>query len=178
VPSSNDPSAPRTIDDGVVENIEQSQDVTRFVFTTQDVTATLGSHTTFRRCHPCAAGSTVSLSQNQLVTQDSFGSATVQGNQYDGIAMPQVRYTITADTVTIPTTGEQLITFSRPFTYSGFVLGALHLDWQGQPDLLFGVSLRGTGTATFQIFSCDGCILPDGRRVYEETQLKYAFESQ
>jgi hypothetical protein len=92
--------------------------------------------------------------------------------------MPQVQYTITADTVTIPTTGEQWITFSSPFTYSGFVLGSLKsFDWL-QPDLLFGVSLRGAGTATFQIFSCDGCITTDGRRIYSETALKYAFEPQ
>jgi probable HAF family extracellular repeat protein len=177
VPRFNDPSAPRTINDGVIENIEQSQDVTRFAFTTEDVTAALGSRTYFRRCRPCAAGSTVSLSQNQLVTEDSSGSATVRGNQYDSIAMPQVRYTITAESVTIPTTGEQLITLSRPFTYSGFVLGASVVPgWLY--DYLFGVSLRGAGTATFQIFSCDECILPDGRRIYSETELKYAFEPQ
>ena len=123
----------------------------------------------------------MSLSQNQFVTQDSQGSATVRGNEYSGrygvVAMPQVRYTIAADDVTIPTTGEQLITFSRPFTYLGFVLGASP-SFGFVFDDLFGVSLRGAGTATFQIFSCDTCIFPDGRRYYVETQLTYAFEPQ
>jgi probable HAF family extracellular repeat protein len=180
VPTFRDPIGPRTINDGVIENIEQSQDVTRFVFTTEDVTAELGSRTTFRRCQPCGAGASVSLSQDQLVTQDSFGWATVRGNEYRGqygyISMPQVQYTITADSFTVPTTGEQLITVSSPFTYSGFVLGTLPFFDYSPPDWLFGVSLRGAGTVTFQIFSCDTCILPDGRRIYSETELKYAFE--
>src|SRR5262249_3677449 len=129
---------------------------------------------------PCGAGNTVSLSQNQLVTEDSFGGATVRGNeyrgQYGGVAMPQVQYTIRADYVTIPTTGEQLLTFSSPFTYLGYVRGALRLG--GIYDELFSVALRGTATVTFQIFSCDTCITPDGRRIYTETQLKYVFEPQ
>jgi probable HAF family extracellular repeat protein len=182
VPTVHDPIDPRTINDGVIENIEQSQGVTSFVFTTEDVTAELGSRTNFRRCQPCAAGASVSLSQNQLVTEDSAGGATVRGNEYRGqygdVLMPQVQYTITADSFTVPTTGEQLITLSSPFTYSGFVLGSLKLFELRQPDLLFGVSLRGAGTVTFQMFSCDGCILPDGRRYYYETELKYAFEPQ
>jgi probable HAF family extracellular repeat protein len=176
VPLFNDPITPRTIRDGVIENIEGSQDVTRFVFTAKHVAASMGSRTAFRRCQPCGAGTVVSLDQNQLVTQDSFGSAIVRGNQYDGLAMPQVRYTISAGSFTVPTTGEQTITVSMPFSYSGFVLGALQSDWRF-PDLLFGVSLRGAGTVTFEMFSCDTCILGDGRRFYFETRLQYAFEA-
>jgi hypothetical protein len=41
-------------------------------------------------------------------------------------------------------------------------------------DDLFGVALRGAGTVTFQIFSCNACILPYGRRYYAETELQYA----
>jgi hypothetical protein len=161
----------------VIEYVEQSQNVIRFAFTTDDVTAALGSRgTTFHRCSPCAAGATVSLSQHSFVTEDSFGSATVRGNEYSGLAMRQVQYAIVADDVTIPTTGEQLITFSSPFSYSGFVLGASVSG--GLYDDLFGVALRGAGTVTFQIFSCDTCILPDGRRFYAETELQYAFEPQ
>jgi probable HAF family extracellular repeat protein len=178
VPASNDPMTPRPISDGVIENVEESQDVTRFAFTTEDVTGTLDSHTYFRRCPPCVAGDTVSLSQNQFGGPDSVGSATVRGNEYSRIPMPLVLFMITADSFTIPTTGEQSITFSTPFTYSGFVLGALRSNFFVEADLLFRVSLRGAGTATFQIFSCDACILPDGRRYYAETQLTYAFEPQ
>lgn len=169
VPGIHDPIPPRAIDDGVIEYIEGSQNVIGFAFTTDDVTAALGSRgTTFHRCSPCGAGATVSLSQNSFVTEDSFGTATVRGNQYRDLAMPQVLYTIAADSVTIPMTGEQSITFTVPFTYSGFVRGA----WQPLifNDSLFVVALRGAGTATFQIFS------PDGGRTYTETQLKYTFE--
>jgi probable HAF family extracellular repeat protein len=171
VPGFRDPMTPRTINDGVIEYIAGSQNVIRFVFTTDDVTAGLGSRgTTFRRCSPCRAGATVSLSQNSLVIEDSFGAATVRGNEYQGLAMPQVLYTITSDAVTIPTTGDRLITFTVPFTYSGVVRGASRTPG-GFYDYLFGVALGGSGTATFQLRSPDGLL-------YEQTELKYVFEPQ
>jgi hypothetical protein len=91
--------------------------------------------------------------------------------------MPQVRYELSVDSVTVPTTGEQSITVSMPFTYSGNVLGALTSDWQ-VPDLLFGISLRGSGTVTLELFSCDGCVFADGRRYYSQTSLQYVFEAR
>jgi probable HAF family extracellular repeat protein len=176
VPGPFDSIPPRAIVDGVIENIEASQDVTHFAFTVNDVTASMGSRTDFRVCQrqPCVAGNVVSLAQNQFVTEDSFGSATVLGNQYDSLAMPQVRYAISAGSFTIPTSGEQSITVSMPFSYSGFVRGAF--ESAGMYDPLFAVSLSGAGTVTFELFSCDTCILPDGRRLYSETKLQYVFE--
>jgi hypothetical protein len=64
-----------------------------------------------------------------------------------------------------------------PFTYTGFVRGALPYDFQG-PDALFGVSLRGAGTVTFVMSSCDGCVLGDGRRYYFQSSLQYVFEAR
>jgi probable HAF family extracellular repeat protein len=128
------PMSPRTINDGVIEVIRRFPQVSRFVFTTGDVTAQLGSRTYFFDCQPCGAGNTVSLSQNILVIEDSSGLATVRGNEYHGqygvVAMPQVQFRITADYVTIPTTGEQLITFSSPFTYSGVRPRSLANAWR------------------------------------------------
>ena len=173
---------PRSISDGVIEVLAPVTGQARFTFTIEDATADVRVREgLYSRCEPCGAGSTVSLGQNVFVTEDAQGTATVRGNEYLGqygpVAMPQVQLTITADYVTIPTTGEQLLTFSSPFTYSGFVVGASPVPG-GPFDPLFGVALRGSGTVTFQIFSCDTCILPDGRRYYSQTQLKYVFEPQ
>jgi hypothetical protein len=171
VPFFTDPSTPRAIVDGVIEDVVGSGELTRFVFTTNDVTASIITDTAFRKCQPCAAGDTVSLDQNQLGSDVSSGTATVLGNQYAAFETPQIVYTISAGSFIVPTTGEQSFTVSMPFSYSGFVLGALRggVDWR-RPDSLFGVSLSGTGTVTFEIFSPDG-------RIYFETKLQYVFEA-
>jgi probable HAF family extracellular repeat protein len=172
------PTSPHIITDGVFEDIGDFSGA-HFAFTTVDVTAQLDSFFVSHKCPqalPCRAGDMVSLGRNQLVTEHSGGSATVRGNEYGGVAMPQVQFTFTADYVTIPTTGEQLLTFSSRFTYSGYVRGAS--IFSGLYDDLFAVALRGSGTVTFQIWSCDTCIDPDGRRTYMETQLKYVFDPQ
>ena len=175
VPGFSDPVPPRTIRDGVIQSV--GGNLTSFVFSVRGVAASLTSFFDLHPCEPCAAGDIVRLSRNQLVTEDSQGSATVRGSQYNNIQMPQVRYTISVDSFAVPTTGEQTITVSMPFRYSGFVLGALQSDWQ-IPDLLFGVSLRGAGTVTFEMSSCDGCVLGDGRRYYFQTSLRYVFETR
>jgi probable HAF family extracellular repeat protein len=174
VPGFSDPVPPRTIRSGVIQSV--NHDLTTFVFTTKGITASLTSFYTLLPCDPCAAGDTLNLSRNQLVTEDSNGSVSVRGNQYDHVPLPQVGYRLSAGSVTVPTTGEQSITVSMPFTYSGNVLGALQSDWQ-LPDLLFGISLRGSGTVTLELFSCDACILGDGRRYYFQMSLQYAFEA-
>ncbi len=175
VPGPFDSSTSRTINDGVIEVLRLVEGEGRFAFTTEDATADVTmAGGLFSRCDPCGPGSLVSLSYNVLVGPDAFGSATVRGNEYTsqyGIPMPEVQLTITADDVTIPTTGDPLITLTVPFMYSGFVLGALAYEWRGQPDLLFGLGLRGAGTATFQVRRLDSGI-------YEQVQLKYVFEPQ
>jgi hypothetical protein len=66
---------------------------------------------------------------------------------------------------------------TAPFTFSGFVLGAVRSDIQ-PPDKLFGIPLKGAGTVRLQLFSCDACVLGDGRRYYDQQQLTYSFEPQ
>ena len=180
MPTFSTPGTPRTINDGVIEVLSPIVGRAHFAFTTDDATADVNVREGLFSCSPCLAGNIVSLSYDVFVTEDASGSATVRGNEYRGqygpVAIPQVLFTIVADSFTIPTTGEQSITFSTPFTYSGYVRGAS--PFGGYYDDLFAVALRGAGTATIQLFSCDACILPDGRRYYAETQLTYAFAPQ
>jgi hypothetical protein len=178
VPGPFDSSAPRAINEGVIEVLGPITGQAHFAFTTEDATADVGVAEGLYSPCPCGAGDLVSLSHNILVTEDASGSATVRGNEYKGqygpVGMPQVRFTIAADGVTIPTTGEQLLTLSSSFSYSGYVRGAT--PFAGRYDYLFAVALRGAGTATIQLFSCDTCILPDGRRYYFQTKLQYVFD--
>jgi hypothetical protein len=152
----------------------------RFSLEADDVTADFGMTTgAFDRCHPCAAGVTVPLSTYLFVTNDAGGSATVRGVRYDNVPMSPVRIEMTADAVIVPNTGEQVLTFVEPFTYVGSVRGVIapFLD-MGAPDTLFSVPLTGAGKVTLELFSCDGCILPDGRRFYDRRRLEYSFEQQ
>jgi probable HAF family extracellular repeat protein len=169
------PDAARTITTGVFEARTFSS--AHFAFQAGETEADIGISTELGQCHPCAAGANVSLSMSRLMTEEAFGSATVRGTSYPSVAVPQVQIAMTADSFTVPDTGELLLTVSAPFTFSGFVLGAARSDWQ-VPDKLFGIPLTGAGTVTLQLSSCDACVLPDGRRYYDQQQLMYSFEPQ
>jgi hypothetical protein len=118
--STSDPGAARTITDGVFD--ASSSSGLHFAFHAEDTTADLRVGTRVGQCHPCLAGDTVALSVSRLVTNEAAGTATVRGNGYGQVAMPQVQFTITADSFVIPDTGEQTMTVSSPFTFSGVVL--------------------------------------------------------
>jgi probable HAF family extracellular repeat protein len=170
-----DPSTARTITTGVFDVISLGR--AELKFQAGDTAGDVHMNTQFGRCYPCAARDTVSLSVARLVSAQAGGSATVRGNSYPSVSMPQVRIDITADSFIVPDTGERSLTISSPFTFSGFVLGATQSDWQ-MPDRLFGIPLSGKGTVTLQLFSCETCVLGDGRRYYDQRELKYSFEGQ
>jgi probable HAF family extracellular repeat protein len=172
--STSDPGAARTITEGVFD--ASSSSGVHFAFHAEDTTADLRMGTRVGQCHPCLAGDTVALGVSRLVTNEAAGTATVRGNSYGQVAMPQVQFTISADSFVIPDTGEQTMTVSSPFTFSGFVLGARSNDVQ-EPSKLFGFTLKGAGTVTLRLFSCDTCI-HDGKRFYDQQALTYSFEQQ
>jgi probable HAF family extracellular repeat protein len=170
-----DPGTARAITTGVFE--ARSLTSAHLAFQAGDTTADIGLAVQLGQCHPCAAGASVSLSVTTFVSSDAFGSATVRDTQYPGVPMPQVQIAVSSDSFTVPDSGEQLLAFTAPFAFSGFVLGASRSFWE-PPDKLFGIPLTGGGTVTLQLSSCDACVLPDGRRYYDQQQLTYSFESQ
>jgi probable HAF family extracellular repeat protein len=170
-----DPGAARTITSGMLEARSFSR--VQFTFQAEDTTADVSMGTQIGQCHPCAARASVSLSLSRFVSQEAFGSATVRGNSYPSVPIPQVLIAIAADSFTVPDTGERMLEVSAPFTFSGFVLGAVRSDWE-LPDKLFGIALKGAGTVRLLLSSCEGCVLGDGRRYYDQQQLTYSFESQ
>jgi hypothetical protein len=169
-----DPSAARTITTGVLETIAQRN--SHFTFQADETAADISLHHPIMRCSPCPVGTRINLSVNLLVTNDAQGSATVRGNSYyPSVPMPQVKLTFVSDSYVIPDTGERFLTFTAPFTFSGFVLGARSGEWL-PPNMLFGIPLTGAGTATLQLFSCEDCVRSDGKRFYDRLELKYSFE--
>jgi probable HAF family extracellular repeat protein len=170
-----DPGAARTITTGVLE----ARGITsaHLAFQAGETAADIGMSTPIGRCHPCAARDQVSLSVARSVESEAAGSATVRGISYPSVPMPQVEIAIASDSFIVPDTGEQMLEVSAPFTFSGFVLGAVRNDFE-PPDKLFGIPLKGAGTVTLRLFSCDACVLGDGRRYYDQQLLTYSFASQ
>jgi probable HAF family extracellular repeat protein len=175
IPQWRDPSPARTITAGVLE--ARGVLSSRLAFQADETAADLITRRQLVICHPCSARDRISLSVNQFVTSEAFGSATVRGNSYPDVTMPQVQLTVMSDSFIVPDTGERLLTFSAPFTFSGFVLGTrgYSQNWF-EPDMLFGTPVTGAGTVTLELSSCEGCVHSDGRRIYDQRALKYSFE--
>jgi probable HAF family extracellular repeat protein len=159
----------RSIASGALE--EAAVTNASFSFVAADVTASIRLRFYSARCNPCRAGDEVALSIGWTVVQEATGSATVRGISYPSIPIPWVEYHISSDTVTVPTSGEQSVTFTAPFTYSGLVRGTMSNGQNRVPDYLFSVPLTGAGEVTLELSSPDG-------RLYYDRQLRYSFSPQ